>query len=395
MKIAIVGGAGDMGRIACATTVQDPQIESVLIADRDARRAQLLADELGPKASSIGLDITDIAALDDVLSGVDLVLNTVGPFYLYGRPVLEAAIATGTHYADIADDWEPTIEMLELDDAARAAGITALVGVGASPGISNLLAAVAHRQLVEVDGLHTVWRGGSGVPKAPEDPAAVAPSAAIDHWIHNLAEPIRVWRNGRHEAAEALEELTIGYPGIGMATVWTCGHPEPITLPRTFPEIRDSFNLMFSRPGLIDAARAVRDRVRAGELSVSEGSKAFLLAPGRRGPEAGPVPDFPGVFAYAEGRDRQGNAVRATVACNVLPEGEMGEVTCIPLAIAAGMIARGEITGHGVMSPESCIDPDTFFARLAPFAGERSALEPLDIRSEPISNQEMEWIPCP
>ncbi|WP_375001437.1 saccharopine dehydrogenase family protein [Aeromicrobium sp. CTD01-1L150] len=385
MRIVIVGGAGDMGRVACRATVEDPEIESVLIADRDAFRAAELATTLGSKASATALDITDAGELVNTLREADLVLNTVGPFYLFGPPVLEAAIEAGCHYADIADDWEPTLEMLRLDDAAREAGIIALIGMGASPGLSNLLAAGAHRELDFTQKLHTVWRGGSGVPKAPENPDDVRPSAAIDHWIHNLAEPIRIWRDGEAQQADALEQLEVEVPGIGAAPVWTCGHPEPITLPIAFPEISESLNLMFARPGLIDAARAVRDRVRAGELSVAEGSKEFILSSGRRGPDAGPVPDFPGVFAYAEGT-RDGRRVRVTVSTNAFPEGGMGESTCIPLAIAAGMVARDEVKTRGVMGPEACIDPEVMFKRLVPYSGAREGEPLLDVRIAPIDD---------
>lgn len=367
MRIVIVGGAGEMGQVACRTIVQDSQIDSVVIADRDGGRARDLAAALGPKASGMALDITDDGALASVLEHADLVLNTVGPFYLFGPPVLKAAIDAGCHYADIADDWEPTIEMLELTEAAQDAGIIAVIGMGASPGLSNLLAATAHDRLESTTTLHTVWRGGSGVPKAPASADEVKPSAAIDHWIHNLAEPIQLWRDATLRQADALEQFEIDAPGVGAAPVWTCGHPEPITLPRAFPEISESYNLMFARPGLIDAARAVRDRVRAGELSVPEASREFVMSPGRRGPGAGPVPDFPGVFAYAEGTDN-GQRVRMTVSTNAFPRGGMGESTCIPLAVAAGMIARGEVHKRGVMGPEGCIDPEIMFSRLMPFS---------------------------
>lgn len=381
MKVIVIGGAGDMGRVACVTAADDPAIESVVVADRDGARAGEVARSLGTKGSSLVVDITDSDGLVAAISDVDLVLNTAGPFYLFGRPVLEAAIAAGKHYADIADDWEPTVEMFEADAAAREAGIVALVGMGASPGVSNLLAAVAHAQLDTVESLHTVWRGGSGIPKAPESREDVKPAAALDHWIHNLAEPIRLWREGRYQDVDALETFEISYPGIGAGQVWTCGHPEPITLPRTFPEILNSYNIMFSRPGLIDNARIIRDRVRAGEIDVPTGSTELVMMPGRRGPEAGPVPDFPGVFAYAEGT-KDGKQARATVATNVLPPGAMGEATCIPLAVAAGMIARGEVTSRGVVSPEAAIDPQVFFERLAPFTTDLGDKPLLDIRME-------------
>ncbi len=381
MKIIVVGGAGDMGQVACETVAIDPVVTQVIIADRDIDRARALADKIGSKASAISLDITDKDSLLDAVSKADIVLNTVGPFYLYGPPVLEAAIAAGKHYADIADDWEPTLAMLDLDEAARDAGITAVIGIGASPGISNLLASAAHAELDTVESLHTVWRGGSGVPPVPATPEEAQPSAAIDHWIHNLAEPIRLWRDGRYEMAEALETFEIVYPGIGPGQVWTCGHPEPITLPRAFPDITNSYNIMFARPGLIEAARAVRDRVRDGEIDVAQGSKEFLLSPGRRWPEAGEIPAFPGVFAYAEGT-KDGAATRVAVMSHVLPEGEMGEITCVPLAIAAGMLARGEALNTGVHAPEGALDPGIFFERLEPFAADLDGKPRLEVSIE-------------
>lgn len=368
-----------MGQVACATAVADEAIESVVIADRDLPRAEALAAKLGPKAVALPLDLTDTHALRAALTDIDLVLNTAGPFFRFGRPVLEASLEAGRHYIDICDDWEPTLEMLELNERARLAGLTAIIGMGASPGLSNLLAAVAVEQFDTVDHLYTCWRGGTGIPKKPADPDSFVVPAAMDHWIHNLAEPIRVWRHGRVETAEALEEHVLDYPGIGPSTLWTCGHPEPITLPLTYPQLDSCLNVMFARPGLIKVARVVRDRVRAGELSVSEGSREFIMLPGRRGPDAGPVPDYPGIFAYAVGT-KYGRPARVAVSTNLLPEGEMGESTCIPLALAAGMLARGEITERGVMGPEVAVDPKILIGRLAPFAGDRAGLAPFDIR---------------
>jgi len=382
MRTIIVGGAGEMGQVACATAVTDEAIDAVVIADRDLVRAEALADRLGPKASAQALDLTDAKALRSALADTDLVLNTAGPFFTFGRPVLEAAIETGRHYVDICDDWEPTLEMLELDARARAAGVTCVVGMGASPGLANLLSVVAVEQLDAVTELYTGWRGGSGIPKAPDNPDDVVASAAMDHWIHNLADPIRVGRHGGFESAEALEEHILDYPGLGPATVWTCGHPEPITLPRKYPQLETCLNVMFARPGMIEAARVVRDRVRAGELSVSEGSREFILTPGRRGPDAGPVPGYPGIFAYAVGT-KDGVASKAAVSANRYPAGGMGEATCIPMAVAAGMVARGEVTERGVMGPESCLDPETLVRRLAPYADDPE-VEPFDIRVAPI-----------
>ena len=66
------------------------------------------------------------------MSGHDIVLNTTGPFFKFGLPILKSAIKCKCHYFDICDDWEPTEEMLKLNDEALKNEITAIVGLGAS-----------------------------------------------------------------------------------------------------------------------------------------------------------------------------------------------------------------------------------------------------------------------
>ncbi len=371
MRVLIVGGAGEMGQVACATIAADDNVTELVVADRDGDRAAEVAGQLGAKATHVTLDITEPGSLKAALGNADIVLNTVGPFYRFGRPVLEAAIEAGVHYVDINDDWEPTVDMLTLHDAAVAAGVIAVVGMGASPGVSNLLAAAAAANLDEVETLYTGWPAGVGMPSSPEGIAAARGSAALEHWIHNLSMPIRVWRDGDYREVDALEELTVTYPGIGAGTVWTCGHPEPITLPRTFPGIRESLNLMTGRPGLINVAKALGAEVRSGSMTVAEAGDALLDAPGRRGPEAGSRAPFPDVWALAQGT-KDGQRVTVGVTTDVLPDGRMGEMTSIPLAVCASMIAGGEVTTPGVHAPEAVIDPEAFFDRLSAYAGDRA-----------------------
>jgi len=54
-------------------------------------------------------------------------------------------------------NWKPTQDALEKDGEARRAGVTVLLGIGASPGLTNLLARHSADQLDEVDYIQTVW----------------------------------------------------------------------------------------------------------------------------------------------------------------------------------------------------------------------------------------------
>jgi hypothetical protein len=358
-----------MAVAAARVLARADEVDDLVLADRDEARARAVASELGQNVTAAGLDIANADALAAALQGVDIVLNCAGPFYRLGRPVLEAAIATGAHYLDICDDWEPTLEMLELDDDARQAGVTAVIGMGASPGTSNLLAVVAMNELDQAERVFTAWRAGAGVPRpTPEDPEPDA-TAAVEHWVHNCSEPIKVWRDGGLVEAWGLEELTLTYPGRGEDPVWLCGHPEPLTIPRVRRELRESLNVMTARRGLIDAITRIADRVKSGELDVPAASKKLLIEPNMWGRAAGPAPGLPDLFAVAEGV-KDGRRMRVGTRPLALPDADMGEFTGIPLAVATLMLVRGQVDSPGVQGPEGAVDPDVYFRDLAQHADE-------------------------
>lgn len=185
--------------------------------------------------------------------------------------------------------------------------------------------------------------------------------------------------------AEPLEELTITYPGRGSGSAWTLGHPEAVTFPLLRPEAEECLNIMFGRPGVPEAMRRVVARVHSGELDIPAAANALLMEPNVRGKAAGEPAPFPDLFGLVEGT-KDGVRLRIGVSCNVLPGPGMGEITGIPLAIVAGMIARDEVAHHGVRAPEAAVDPKLFFERLAPFAytpGDHDG--PLEVVSEEIS----------
>ena len=157
MKILALGGSGGMGRFAVETAMHFNNIEQIIVADINEKSAIDFANSMNEKVSGIGLDITNTEKLKEAMRSVDIIINTVGPFFKFGPPVLEAAIECGCHYLDINDDWEPTIEMLKYNDDASSKGVTAILGMGASPGLTNMLGAAAILELDEVETLYTGW----------------------------------------------------------------------------------------------------------------------------------------------------------------------------------------------------------------------------------------------
>jgi saccharopine dehydrogenase-like NADP-dependent oxidoreductase len=366
-----------MGRYAVRAALTYDFVGEVVVADIDGDRAAAFAGECGPKATSAAVDVENGEALAGALSDADVVLNTVGPFYRLGVPVLRAAIEAGCHYLDINDDWEPTEEMLKLDEEARKTDITAIVGIGASPGVSNLLAVKAISQLDSVEDVMTGWGFGGGAAASEESGAASGqqppqPSAALVHWMHQCSGKIRVLRDARFVDVPPLEEMMVEFPGVSVGTVWSVGHPEAVTLPRWRPDISNCFNVMFGPPRVIDAVRSIAAEIDAGRLTPDQGAQLLLTPPPREestetGPDApaSQQPRLPPLFATANGL-RQGKPTTAGAAVLAMPSGGMGGATGVPMAVALSLFADGKIGRRGVSTPETAIDPDTFFDALAP-----------------------------
>jgi len=170
MRILALVGPGTVGRVAVARAARLPGRHEITVGDRDLGAARRLALELSDadvRLAAREVDVTHPSGLAAALEEADVVLNAGGAYDQFGPAVLWAAIRTRTHYLDVCDDWESTVRMLELDGDARAAGVCAVLGMGASPGISNLLAARAVARLDEVTDLYTQC---NGLPlRAPND----------------------------------------------------------------------------------------------------------------------------------------------------------------------------------------------------------------------------------
>ncbi len=368
----IVLGAGGMGSYAARTAAGLSFIDELVVGDLDEAAAQRLAGTLGMNASGVKVDVTDHESLKALLTGADAVLNSVGPFFRFGPPVLRAAIDAQTHYLDINDDWESTEAMLALHEEAHSAGITAVIGMGASPGISNLLARLAMAELDEVDEIIAGFDLDAAMPEELGD----KPAAATIHGLHQLSGRIRVFENGDFAEAKPLRRVDFDYPGLGPRCGWTMGHPEAITFPRSFPDLRSARVVMTMDTGNRIGVRVVCSLINAGLVSLERAAAWVERLEGVGKPvktpadyvdellEAGKA-KLPPLFAIALGK-RHGESASAAAAVRSAPPVGMGGATGVPLATALGVIRPDGECKRGVFAPEAIADPRDFFDALAP-----------------------------
>jgi saccharopine dehydrogenase-like NADP-dependent oxidoreductase len=354
-----------MGRYACRVAAQLDVVTELVIADLNGDRAVEIASRLGPGVTALALDLTDGAALDAALSRVDVVLNTAGPFFRFGVPVLTAALRMQCHYLDICDDWEPALQMLDLGEEAARRGVTALIGIGASPGITNLLAVVAARELDLAQEIITGWNIGGA---HSEGAVGAEAGAALAHGIQQVTGMIRVLRDGERIDERPLRLVDVDYPGVGLRRSWTFGHPEPLTLPRALGDVVSSVNVVHGSHAALAVLRAlgwaVDHQVLKSRLAVRTASLAERSLPSPRPKSMFSPKRMPPLFGLAAGL-HEGRPASVGLALCRMPGRTMGAMTGIPLAVALELLSADGFREHGVFTPEEILDPDRFFPALA------------------------------
>ena len=101
------------------------------MSGRSARKLEEVSAEIGTDAPMIVADAAEPASLKAMVARTKSVITTVGPYQLYGEPLLAACAAAGTDYLDLSGEPSWMAAMIPLYDAtAKASGARILFSCG-------------------------------------------------------------------------------------------------------------------------------------------------------------------------------------------------------------------------------------------------------------------------
>ena len=372
MKVLALGGSGGMGRFAVETSMSFENIDEITVADINSDAAIAFAESMNEKVKGIGLNVTDIDDLKAQMRQADIVINTVGPFFKYGPPILEAALDSGCDYLDINDDWEPTLEMLEFHRKAENNSHTAILGMGASPGLTNMLGAAAIGELDEVETLYTGWTMDGATPEEESSQSGI--NAAMIHGVQQMTGTVRIHNDGKSKMVKPLKQVEIDFPGFGKFKPHIFGHPEAITFPHHFKTIKNSINLAHGSGfgvlkwimRLVDWKIISVERAAGIVQNLSSSIRKDLEEQGidsRLNLKNTNFSEPPPLYALATGL-KDGEKASCGTVFNSSDLISMGEATGIPLACGLKLLVDGKILKKGVFAPEGAINPHEFFKEL-------------------------------
>ncbi|MFN8187882.1 MAG: saccharopine dehydrogenase NADP-binding domain-containing protein [Gaiellales bacterium] len=372
MRIAVIGGAGGMGRVTVADAARGEGVEEVRIVDRDTGRAERLAAELGGVVT-VGTASADLAR---EIGGVDCVVNAAS--HMLNVPVMQACLEVGAHYTDLGGLFHFALRQYELDEAFGEAGLAAAISMGSAPGLTNMLAAAGAAVLDTVESVEIVDAFIPGRLQDPDEPY-VPPYAAgtiIDEFTADAAQ----FLDGELRMLPAASGSKVyEFPEGSAECVYTI-HSEPATLPRSYAD-RGIRNVEW-RLGLpaLDVARlrsfiasglTSTEPVRVGddEIVPRDALVAVLM---RQAQTVEVEPDPGGVEWFRVFVTGRKGGVEQTVVAEMrvaesqgFEHGAGATVTGVPPSIAAQMLCRGERLRDGVGGPEAMLPVGGFFTELA------------------------------
>jgi short subunit dehydrogenase-like uncharacterized protein len=123
------------------------------LAGRSEQKLQRLRSSLGPKAARLPIVIADAAdadALEALCAQTRVVISTVGPYALYGEPLVKACAETGTDYCDLTGEAQWIRRMIHgYEKAARKSGARIVHSCGFDSIPSDLGVHFLQQQAIE------------------------------------------------------------------------------------------------------------------------------------------------------------------------------------------------------------------------------------------------------
>lgn len=380
MSKVLIIGAGGVGSVVAHKCALVPEVFSeIVLASRNEAKCKAIAAQIERPIRTAQVDADDVAQTTALLNREKpaLVINVALPYQ--DLSIMEACLAAGIDYLDTAN-YEPRDTakfeyswQWKLHERFVKAGLTALLGSGFDPGVTNVFTAwLAKHHFDEITSIDIIDAnaGNHGQPFATNFNPEIN--------IREVTAPCRHWENGQWLETPALTTREcFDFPeGVGAMSIYRMYHEELESIVKHFPTIkRAQFWMTFSDNYLkhlevlqnVGMTRIDPVIYQGQEIIPLQFLKAVLPDPGSLGPLTKGRTCI-GVIARGQ---KDGKPVARYVynicdheACyREVKSQAISYTTGVPAMIGAKMLLEKKWQGPGVFNMEQ-FDPDPFMEAL-------------------------------
>lgn len=237
MTTVTVLGVGAAGEVTVRLLARGGAFSEVVAADLRPERLRLVRRRARTRRlRTEEADFGDEQDIRRVCRGASVIINAALPNY--NLPIMEQALRQRAHYIDLAsmgspDPEEPSkvLDQIRMDRQFRRRELTAILGLGVAPGITNLLASLAAQRYGALEEVR-IRVYGSGY--AQVEGFTLAPLFSPETFLEEVLYPAPIWRDGRVEKLPPFSGQEIyRFPDpLGPATCYNVNNEETETMPR-------------------------------------------------------------------------------------------------------------------------------------------------------------------
>lgn len=399
-KRLMIIGAGGVGTVVVKKSARmDHLYEEIMLASRTKSKCDAIAAEAGPvPVRTAQVDADDVPQLMRLIGEFrpDLLINVALPYQ--DLPIMQACLATGVHYVDTAN-YEPK-DKAEFEyswqwafhERYQEAGLTALLGSGFDPGVTNVFTAYAAKHYF--DEIHCLDIVDCN---AGDHGMAFATNFNPEINIREITQRGRYWEDGAWRSTEALEiHQPVEYPRIGARESYLLFHEELESLVKHFPTIRRARFWMTFSPQYINHLQVLQNvgmtsiepiEYQGMQIQPLQFLKAVLPEPSSLGENySGETSIGCQIRGVKDGKERTvyiyNNCSHQSAYRDTKAQG-VSYTTGVPAAIGAALIATDVWKAPGVWNMEQ-FDPDPFM----------ELLPSLGLPWEIVVDGELAFLPC-
>lgn len=348
MQITVLG-TGLVGSAIVQDLAQETDWQ-ILAVDRENHALERVQPQTSVQL--LQADLNQEGSIARAVRDADLVVCAVPGFM--GFATLRQVIQAGKNVVDISFFAE---DALDLDQEAKAHGVTAVVDCGVAPGLCNILAGHAAQQLDRVD-QYTCYVGG--LPRERRWPYEYSVVFSPVDVLEEYTRPARMVEYGHLITRPALSEVELrDFPGIGTLEAFNTDGLRSLLHTLDAPHMAEK---TLRYPGHAELMRVFRESgfldtspidlkgqtIRPIDLTAKLLFEQWRLEPGQQ--------DLTVMQVVIKG-SRGG--IQTTYTYELLdrydPETEttsMARTTGYTCAIVARQVARGLYTKKGISPPE-------------------------------------------
>ncbi len=381
-KIIIIG-AGGVGNVVSHKCAKLPEIfTDIVLASRTLSKCEAIAKDVlsktGVTIRTAAIDADDVAATTKFLKAESpqLLINVALPYQ--DLSLMDACLSAGVNYLDTANYEPPEEAKFEYkwqwayQDRFKDAGLTALLGSGFDPGVTNVFCAYAQKHLF--DQIETI---------------DILDANAGDHGYHfatnfnpeiNIREITakgRYWEEGLWKEIEPMSVHKVyDFPVVGKQDAYLLYHEEMESLCKNIPGLkRIRFWMTFSQKYLshlkvlenVGMTSIDPINFKGQKIQPIEFLKAVLPDPASLGSRTRGKTcigcDITGTKSGEKKRILIYNSCDHQECYQEVSSQAISYTTGVPAMIGAQMILRGLWRNSGVWNMEQ-YDPDPFMEEL-------------------------------